>query len=114
MESGALRHIVINLLENAAKYGARIQDVVVGVHADPKQVVLTVDDDGPGVPEPERERIWQPYARGSAAAARGASGSGIGLAVVRDVVRRHGGTVAIERAPSGGARFMVRLPRGEA
>lgn len=112
MEPGALRHILINLLENAAKYGARSQEVVVGVRVDPLHVTFTVDDAGPGVPDPERERIWQPYARGSAASARATSGSGIGLAVVRDVVRRHGGTVAIDDAPAGGARFIITLPLG--
>lgn len=114
LEPGALRHILINLLENAAKYGAAGQVVQVTTTASDDAVELTVDDGGPGVPEQERERIWEAYERGSAAAARQAGGSGIGLAVVRDVVQRHGGTVAIYTAPGGGARFRINLPRGSA
>jgi signal transduction histidine kinase len=112
LESGALRHILINLLENAAKYGAPHQEIVVTVRSSERDVVLTVDDRGEGVPMAERARIWKPYMRGSAAATRGTSGSGIGLAVVQDVVTRHGGAVMIGDAPGGGARFTVTLPRG--
>jgi signal transduction histidine kinase len=113
VESGALRHILLNLMENAVKYGAHPQLVTVAVRRASGHAVLEVDDQGPGVPESERERIWAPYARGTVAAERGTTGSGIGLAVVHDVVTRHGGTVTITSAPGGGARFTVSLPRVE-
>jgi signal transduction histidine kinase len=71
-------------------------------------VELSVDDEGPGVDESEHERIWRPFARGGAAAHNG--GSGIGLTIVRDVAESHGGSARVERAPSGGARFVVSLP----
>jgi signal transduction histidine kinase len=73
-------------------------------------VRLWVDDEGPGVPAGERERIWRAFHRGSTAEASAQGGSGIGLAVVRDLVLQAGGTVAIDSAPGGGARFVAELP----
>jgi signal transduction histidine kinase len=108
LRADALRHIVLNLLDNAAKYGPAGQTIVVGVHEENGSAVLTVDDEGPGVADSERERIWRPFARGAAATHTG--GSGIGLTIVREVAESHGGHAHVERAPGGGARFVVSLP----
>jgi signal transduction histidine kinase len=70
---------------------------------------VTVTDDGPGIPVREREAIWTPFFRGNAASAQGAGGSGIGLAIVRDLVTRMGGRIEI-LASSRGAAFQVELP----
>jgi signal transduction histidine kinase len=104
----ALRHVVLNLLDNAVKYGPAGQTIELGVREDNGLVVVTVDDQGPGVRDEERERIWRPFARGAAAVHNG--GSGIGLTIVRDVVESHGGSARVERSPVGGARFVVSLP----
>jgi signal transduction histidine kinase len=70
---------------------------------------ITVTDEGPGIPAKEREAIWTPFFRGNAAAAQGAGGSGIGLAIVKDIVAQMGGR--IEVVPSAkGAAFQVELP----
>jgi signal transduction histidine kinase len=73
-----------------------------------------VDDNGPGVPPADRERIWKPFERGGAALNRAACGSGIGLTIVREIAEEHGGRAWVESAPSGGARFIVELPDDQA
>lgn len=110
VDSQALRQVLINFLENAVKYGPRGQTVTVGAREDDGMVRLWVDDEGPGVPDGERERIWRAFHRGSSAESSAQGGSGIGLAVVRDLVLQAGGRVAIEPSPSGGARFVAELP----
>jgi signal transduction histidine kinase len=75
-----------------------------------ERVYLAVDDAGPGIPEAERERIWEPFYRGAAAVRASSTGTGIGLAVVRDLVERHGGQARVEQSRRGGARFVVELP----
>ena len=105
----ALRHVLLNLLDNAVKYGPNGQTVRVALDVRDGNVVLTVADEGPGVPVREREQIWAPFLRGTASRAKG--GSGIGLTIVREVVQQHGGRCWVEpAAPGGGARFVVTLP----
>ncbi|MGH7616288.1 MAG: sensor histidine kinase, partial [Gemmatimonadaceae bacterium] len=97
LKADALRHIVLNLLDNAVKYGPMDQTISVGVRERLGTVTISVDDEGPGVADAERERIWRPFARGDAAAHNG--GSGIGLSIVREVAEAHGGHARVERAP---------------
>jgi signal transduction histidine kinase len=111
LQRGALRQILLNLLDNAMKYGG--DGTEVHVHLSQPTgggVRLRVDDNGPGVPARERERIWQPFVRGGAAHERAAGGSGIGLTIVREIATEHGGRTAVDAAPGGGARFIVDLP----
>jgi signal transduction histidine kinase len=104
----ALQRIVLNMLDNAVKYGPEGQRITVSVSVAGDQILVSVSDQGPGVTAAERESVWQPFKRGSAAAI--AAGSGIGLSVVRDVARQHGGAAWVEDAPGGGARFVVAIP----
>jgi signal transduction histidine kinase len=76
-------------------------------------VVLTVDDDGPGIPDAERERVLQRFVRLDEARSRDDGGSGLGLAIVDEVARAHGGSVSISQSPLGGARIEVRLPTAD-
>ena len=100
--------VLINLIDNAIKHGRAGGCVRVGVALDdPRAVHVTVDDDGPGIAQAERERIFALGERG----ATSADGSGIGLALVRMILERVGGRVDVEGAPSGGARFVVTVPR---
>jgi signal transduction histidine kinase len=108
LKPDALRHIVLNLLDNAVKYGPLGQTVRVAVSANAHTIAITVDDEGSGVAEAERERVWRPFTRGERGSETG--GSGIGLTVVREVVTAHGGSARVETSPSGGARFVVELP----
>ncbi|NUS93740.1 MAG: HAMP domain-containing histidine kinase, partial [Nocardia sp.] len=97
-----------NLVDNAQRHAATTVRVNLEHHGD--QAVLAVTDDGPGVPEPDRERIFQRFVRLDDARSRDEGGAGLGLAIVRDVVHRHEGSIRVEAADSGGARFVVRLP----
>ena len=75
-------------------------------------VELTVDDDGPGIDPDDRERVFERFTRLDDGRARDAGGLGIGLAIVKAIVEQHGGTVTIDDAPIGGARFVVHTARG--
>jgi heavy metal sensor kinase len=105
-----LSRVVRNLLENAARYAN--ERVTVGLHEDRRNgiVELMVSDDGPGIPEEARDGIFERFVRLDAARGRDAGGAGLGLAIVREIVERHGGTVTVGEAAEGGARFEVRLP----
>jgi signal transduction histidine kinase len=106
----ALRQVLLNLLDNAVKYGPPGQEVVVGLHRRTGTVEIRVDDQGPGVPSEARDLIWEPYRRLDAAVESGTGGSGIGLSVVREIAELHGGRARVTDAPGGGARFVVELP----
>ena len=108
----AVRQVLLNLLDNAAKYGPPGQTIRVSVSAENGRARLTVDDEGPGVPPSEREQVWQPFVRLQRDVDAHIAGSGIGLAVVRDLVARLGGSAHIEDAPNGagGARVVLELP----
>ena len=103
-----LRRLIRNLLENARRYaGDGPIDVSVTKHAD--RAALEVRDHGPGVPEDERERIFEPFYRLIATRESG-RGSGLGLALVREIARRHGGEAVCLAADGGGSRFRIELP----
>jgi signal transduction histidine kinase len=106
-----LGHVVRNLLDNACRHAA--SSVVVRLCEQGDSVVLEVDDDGAGIAAADRERVFQRLVRLDEARTRDEGGSGLGLAIVRKIVDSNGGTVRIDDAPSGGARFTVRLPRLE-
>jgi signal transduction histidine kinase len=104
-----LRRLVRNLLENARRHGGgNAIEVTVAAAAD--QVTLSVCDRGPGVPEAERERIFEPFHRLRGTAESG-TGVGLGLALVRQIARRHGGDARCEARPGGGSVFVVTLDR---
>jgi signal transduction histidine kinase len=113
LERASFRQLVLNLLDNAAKYGppgGTVAVRVAGAAGSGPVVRLLVDDEGPGVPAAERARVWAPFARGDGDAVRACGGSGIGLAIVREVVTAHGGRAWLDDAPGGGARVVVELP----
>lgn len=104
-----LGQAVNNLVDNALKYTPPGGRVRLGARIEPGAVVITVADNGPGVPPAEREAIFRRLYRGDAS--RSQRGLGLGLSLVKAIVEAHGGTVGVDDAPGGGARFTVRLPR---
>lgn len=103
-----LARVLGNLLDNAERHALRSVSVTVGRSAG--GVLVTVTDDGSGVPEAERERVFERFVRLDEARARDDGGAGLGLAIARDVAARHGGRLTVGAAPGGGARFELRLP----
>jgi signal transduction histidine kinase len=97
-------------VENAARHAATT--VTVSTTAGPGGVVLTVDDDGRGIPAAERERVLDRFVRLDEGRDRDSGGSGLGLAIVREVAEAHGGSATVDAAPGGGARVALRLPVG--
>lgn len=108
LDTDRLALVIINIVENAIKHGRPGGAVAIGIDAsDARFVCVTLDDDGPGIAPAERERIFTLGARG----ATPASGSGIGLALVRLMLERARGRVDVDASPLGGARFRILLPR---
>jgi signal transduction histidine kinase len=110
VDSDSFRQVLLNLLDNAVKYGPRRQRVLVGLEANGGTARILVEDEGPGVPQPERRRIFERFQRLERDRQSAVAGAGIGLSVVKDLVTRHGGQCFVEEAASGGARFIVELP----
>lgn len=103
-----LRQVMLNLLDNAVKFGPPDEVVSVTLHATGDGARIAVEDRGPGVPVADQRRIFNAFDRGRAS--HGAGGAGIGLAVVRQIVGAHQGRVVVESALEGGARFVITLP----
>ncbi|MEQ8330341.1 MAG: HAMP domain-containing sensor histidine kinase [Longimicrobiales bacterium] len=109
----SIRQVLLNYLDNAVRYGARGQTIRVRGERHDGMVRLLVDDQGPGVPPGERERIFEPFHRGNGPVGTSVAGSGIGLSVVREIALCHGGEARVEDAPGGGARFVLEIPAAD-
>ena len=107
-DADALRRMVRNVGENAVRHASSRVDVTLVERGE--EVVLTIDDDGPGIPATERARVLQRFVRLDDARSRDEGGSGLGLSIVDEVVRAHGGSMSIEQSPLGGARIVITLP----
>ncbi len=109
-EPDGLTRVLANLLDNAVRHARSC--VRVGVSGSRETCLITVTDDGPGIPPADRDRVFERFTRLDDARARDAGGCGLGLAIVRELVRRHGGTVQLADArPGPGLRVEIRLAR---
>jgi two-component system osmolarity sensor histidine kinase EnvZ len=104
----ALKRCLANLIDNAAAHGDKVQ---VSVKGEPEAVIVSVDDNGPGIPEELYEEAFRPFSRLDATRSRNQKGVGLGLAIARDVARSHGGDILLGQSPLGGLRAALRLPR---
>lgn len=103
----ALRRVVNNLLDNALRFGRNAE---IGVTSDAGVVRLTVGDDGPGIPEADRQRVFEPFTRLDQSRNRSIGGSGLGLAIAKQIIEAHGGAITIGDSSFGGAHLQVDLP----
>jgi two-component system osmolarity sensor histidine kinase EnvZ len=103
----ALGRCITNLVDNALKHGKR---VAVSVTRDERFAQILVDDDGPGIPESQREEAFRPFHRLDEGRNLQTGGVGLGLAIARDIARAHGGDLLLDASPQGGLRAIVRLP----
>jgi two-component system OmpR family sensor kinase len=111
MDADACRRVLLNLLDNAVKYGPRGQEITVVLEgASAGRVCLSVEDEGPGIPPREREQVFGRFQRLDRDRASTVTGTGLGLAVVRELVVEAGGRCAVGAGRGGGARVVVELP----
>jgi signal transduction histidine kinase len=104
----ALKRAFTNLIDNAVKYGKRAR---VTIEEKPSVIEITVDDDGPGIPEPELTRVLEPFYRLEESRSTNTGGVGLGLAIALAAIQAHGGELALRNLSGGGLRALVRLPR---
>jgi two-component system sensor histidine kinase KdpD len=107
-----LERVLVNLIENAAKFSPAASPVEVEARASGDRVEVSVLDRGPGIPPAEGDRIFEPFYRGASGA--GVPGSGLGLAIVRGLAEANGAAIRVERRPGGGTTFTLSLPTGVA
>ncbi|MBX6320806.1 MAG: HAMP domain-containing protein [Rhodospirillaceae bacterium] len=107
----ALRRCFVNLITNAVKYGGGAR---VGVTSREREICVSIEDDGPGIPESEQEKVFRPFYRIESSRSRDTGGTGLGLTVARTVARGHGGDIVLENRAEGGLSVRVMLPTGRA
>jgi signal transduction histidine kinase len=106
-QPGALKRALTNLLDNAVKYGKRAQAAIATVG---NAIEIAIDDDGPGIPEAELARVFQPFYRVEDSRSRDTGGTGLGLAIAQSIVQAHGGELTLANRTGGGLRACIRLP----
>lgn len=106
-DGGLVQQAVRNLVDNAARHA--VSSIALSSGRDGEGAWIAVDDDGAGVPEAERDRVFERFVRLDDARSRDAGGSGLGLAIVAEIARAHGGSATVQPSPLGGARFVLRL-----
>lgn len=110
VDGSQCERIVDNLVHNAVKHGGPDARVWVRLATEGDELVLVVEDDGPGLDPDLRHRLFEPFEQGTRSATDASPGAGLGLSLVREFVALHDGTVTAGDAPDGGARFEVRMP----
>lgn len=105
----AMKRAVRNIIENATRYGTRA-DIELATQND--KVIITINDDGPGIPEDQRDRLFEPFVRLESSRSRETGGVGLGLAIARSIVLAHGGDISLNNRPQGGLAVSIRIPVG--
>jgi two-component system sensor histidine kinase KdpD len=111
LDAVLIERVLVNLLENACKYTPSDTPIEIEAHADSENVLLSVNDRGPGLPSGREEAMFEKFARGKSESAT--PGVGLGLAICRAIMQAHGGAIRGVTRSGGGASFILTLPRGE-
>jgi len=107
LRANAMRRAQRNLIENALRYGDRAR---ITVKTDANTAQIIIEDDGPGIPDADQERVFDPFVRLETSRSRETGGTGLGLSIARTIIRAHGGDVVLANCASGGLRVVVTLP----
>ena len=114
IDRGKIERVIVNLVTNARRHAGQDAHIRIDVAPSGEGAVLTVEDDGPGVPDHLKDVVFEPFAQGPSSRNYASPGTGIGLTLVAEFVRLHGGSARIEDTEGGGARFVVSLPSARA
>jgi signal transduction histidine kinase/HD-GYP domain-containing protein (c-di-GMP phosphodiesterase class II) len=106
-----MKQVFINLISNAVKYSPSGSQVRISASEEPVDIVVTVEDNGVGIPETELDHIFDKYFRVRSAHSSGFEGVGLGLAIVKNIIEQHGGTIRVESREGEGSRFIFSIPR---
>jgi signal transduction histidine kinase len=106
-QPGALKRAIVNLLDNAVKYGKRAE---AAINTTARAIEITIDDDGPGIPEAELSHVFEPFYRVEESRNRGTGGTGLGLAIAQSIVQANGGELSLANRSGGGLRATITLP----
>ena len=106
-QPNALKRALTNLLDNAVKYGNRAHATIATAG---KALEITIDDEGPGIPDAELPKVFQPFYRVEDLRNRDSGGAGLGLAIAQSIVQAHGGELSLANRPGGGLRAIIKLP----
>ncbi|MCX7170722.1 MAG: ATP-binding protein [Proteobacteria bacterium] len=103
----AMRRCLGNLVDNALRYG---QCATIEIEEQPAELLLKIRDVGPGIPDSELEKVFEPFYRGEASRSRATGGTGLGLGIARNIAHAHGGEITLSNLPGGGLEARLRLP----
>ena len=110
VDAEKIQRILLNLLSNAFKFNPIGGTVALSLRADDERAIFTISDNGPGIPPPLREAVFERFRQIDGGADRKSGGTGLGLSIVKEFVELHGGKVSVDESPTGGARFTIELP----
>jgi len=110
VDRARIRQVLANLVDNAVKYSPAGGRIAISARTIGDRAVLSVEDEGPGIPDEDLPRVWERLYRGDRS--RSTRGLGLGLSLVKAIVEAHGGAVGVNSAVGAGSRFLIRLPLG--
>jgi len=103
----AIKRCLMNLIDNGLSYGKKVE---ISTKKTINDLIIFIDDDGPGIPEEEYENVMKPFYRIDKSRGQNKSGVGLGLSIANDIIRSHGGSIFLEKGPLNGLRVKISLP----
>ena len=107
MRQNSIKRCLINLIDNGLSYGKKIE---IFTKKTIKDIIILIDDDGPGIPKQEYANVLKPFYRIDKSRGQNKSGVGLGLSIANDIIRSHGGSISLEKSPLNGLRVKISLP----